>query len=29
MNLHRYVDGRIEQVADLEAEFACSDWQFG
>jgi dipeptidyl aminopeptidase/acylaminoacyl peptidase len=29
MNLHRWVDGRIEGVTDLEAEFAPPDWQFG
>jgi dipeptidyl aminopeptidase/acylaminoacyl peptidase len=29
MNLYRYVDGRIEQVADLEAEVVPPDWQFG
>ena len=29
MNLHRYVDGRVEQVADLPAEVVPPDWQFG
>ena len=29
MNLYRYVDGRVEQVADLEAEVVPPDWQFG
>ena len=29
MNLYRYVDGRIEQVTDLEAELVGPDWQFG
>jgi dipeptidyl aminopeptidase/acylaminoacyl peptidase len=29
MNLHRLVDGRIEEVTDLEAEIVGPDWQFG
>jgi dipeptidyl aminopeptidase/acylaminoacyl peptidase len=29
MNLYRYVEGRIEQVSDLEAELVGPDWQFG
>jgi dipeptidyl aminopeptidase/acylaminoacyl peptidase len=29
MNLHRVVDGRIEEVTDLEAELVGPDWQFG
>jgi dipeptidyl aminopeptidase/acylaminoacyl peptidase len=29
MNLYRLVDGRIEQVTDLEAEVVGPDWQFG
>ena len=29
MNLYRWVDGRIEQVTDLEAEVVGPDWQFG
>jgi dipeptidyl aminopeptidase/acylaminoacyl peptidase len=29
MNLYRYVDGHIEQVADLAAEVVPPDWQFG
>jgi dipeptidyl aminopeptidase/acylaminoacyl peptidase len=29
MNLHRYVDGRIEQITDLQAEVVQPDWQFG
>ena len=29
MNLYRYVDGKAEQVTDLEAELAGPDWQFG
>jgi dipeptidyl aminopeptidase/acylaminoacyl peptidase len=29
MNLHRWVDGRIEAVTDLEAELAYPDWVFG
>jgi dipeptidyl aminopeptidase/acylaminoacyl peptidase len=29
MNLYRYVDGRIEQVTNLEAELVGPDWQFG
>jgi dipeptidyl aminopeptidase/acylaminoacyl peptidase len=29
MNIHRFVDGRTEVVADLEAEFAPPDWLFG
>ena len=29
MNLYRYVDGRIEQVTDLQAELVPPDWQFG
>lgn len=29
MNLYRYLDGRIEQVTDLEAELVGPDWQFG
>ena len=29
MNLFRFVDGRVEAVTDLEAEFAYPDWQFG
>ena len=29
MNLYRWVDGRIEPVAVLEAELAGPDWQFG
>jgi dipeptidyl aminopeptidase/acylaminoacyl peptidase len=29
MNLFRFVDGRVEAVTDLEAEFVYPDWQFG
>jgi dipeptidyl aminopeptidase/acylaminoacyl peptidase len=29
MNLYRWVDGRIEQLTDLEAEVVGPDWQFG
>ncbi len=29
MNLYRYVDGRAEQLTDLEAEVVGPDWQFG
>jgi dipeptidyl aminopeptidase/acylaminoacyl peptidase len=29
MNLQRWVDGRVEAVTELEAEFAYPDWQFG
>ncbi len=29
MNLHRWVDGQVEAVTDVEAEFAYPDWQFG
>jgi hypothetical protein len=29
MNLHRFVDGRVEEVTDLEAELVGPDWQFG
>ncbi|HXG25613.1 MAG TPA: S9 family peptidase [Candidatus Binatia bacterium] len=29
MNLYRWVDGRIEQLTDLEAEVVPPDWQFG
>jgi dipeptidyl aminopeptidase/acylaminoacyl peptidase len=29
MNLHRFVDGRIETVTDLQAELVGPDWQFG
>jgi dienelactone hydrolase len=29
MNLFRLVDGRVEAVTDLEAEFVYPDWQFG
>jgi dipeptidyl aminopeptidase/acylaminoacyl peptidase len=29
MNLYRWIDGRIEQVTDLEAEVVGPDWQFG
>ena len=29
MNLFRYVDGRAEQLTDLEAEVVGPDWQFG
>lgn len=29
MNLFRYVDGRAEQITDLEAELVGPDWQFG
>ena len=29
MNLHRVVDGQIEEVTDLEAELVGPDWQFG
>jgi dipeptidyl aminopeptidase/acylaminoacyl peptidase len=29
MNLYRYVDGKAEQITDLEAELAGPDWQFG
>ena len=29
MNLHRLVDGQIEEVTDLEAELVGPDWQFG
>ncbi len=29
MNLHRWADGQVEAVTDLEAEFAYPDWQFG
>jgi dipeptidyl aminopeptidase/acylaminoacyl peptidase len=29
MNLFRWVDGRAEQVTDLEAELVGPDWQFG
>jgi dipeptidyl aminopeptidase/acylaminoacyl peptidase len=29
MNIHRFVDGRSEVVAELEAEFAAPDWLFG
>jgi len=29
MNLYRLVDGRIEPVAPMEAEFAQPEWQFG
>ena len=29
MNIHRYVDGKSEQVTNLEAELAGPDWQFG
>jgi dipeptidyl aminopeptidase/acylaminoacyl peptidase len=29
MNLHRAVDGRVERVTHLEAEFAFPDWVFG
>ncbi|HEV8546786.1 MAG TPA: hypothetical protein VGQ64_10870, partial [Candidatus Limnocylindrales bacterium] len=29
MNLHRLVDGRVEAVTRLEAEFAFPDWVFG
>jgi len=29
MNLQRYVDGRVEEVTDLEAELVGPDWQFG
>jgi dipeptidyl aminopeptidase/acylaminoacyl peptidase len=29
MNLHRVVDGRIEAVAEMAAEFGSPEWQFG
>ncbi|HET9851872.1 MAG TPA: S9 family peptidase [Candidatus Limnocylindrales bacterium] len=29
MNLYRWIDGRVEQVTDLEAEVVGPDWQFG
>ena len=29
MNLFRYVDGRVEQLTELEAEVVGPDWQFG
>jgi dipeptidyl aminopeptidase/acylaminoacyl peptidase len=29
MNLYRWVDGKAEQVTDLEAELVGPDWQFG
>ena len=29
MNLYRWVDGKVEQVTDLEAELVGPDWQFG
>ncbi|HET9345276.1 MAG TPA: S9 family peptidase [Candidatus Limnocylindrales bacterium] len=29
MNMHRLVDGRIESIAPLEAEYTYPDWQFG
>src|SRR5829696_5880609 len=29
MNLYRYLDGRTEQLTDLEAEVVGPDWQFG
>ena len=29
MNLYRYVDGRIEQITDLQAEVVPPDWLFG
>ena len=29
MNLHRWVDGRVEAITSFEAEFAGPDWQFG
>jgi dipeptidyl aminopeptidase/acylaminoacyl peptidase len=29
MNIHRWTDGRVERVTDLEAEFAYPDWVFG
>src|SRR6478672_9965324 len=29
MNLFRLVDGRVEALTDLEAEFVYPDWQFG
>ena len=29
MNLYRYVDGKAEQITNLEAELAGPDWQFG
>lgn len=29
MNLHRWVDGQVEPVTEVEAEFAYPDWQFG
>jgi dipeptidyl aminopeptidase/acylaminoacyl peptidase len=29
MNLYRWIEGRVEQVTDLEAEVVGPDWQFG
>ena len=29
MNLHRLVDGRVEAIAPLEAEYTYPDWLFG
>jgi dipeptidyl aminopeptidase/acylaminoacyl peptidase len=29
MNLYRWIDGKVEQVTDMEAEVVGPDWQFG